>query len=434
MSAFKVLRVILDAENSQRLLFEDGFPGSVDEVIQEVKRQCNLNYTFRLQFMDEHFDNAFINLTRVEELSDKGTIKVIPTVNAQCDVPSLCHSVVQLPLSPPSLSVSSGSIDTDILSSSNLPSSRARWPVNFPVPQFSYDSELKLQNGNAAYKEDGTTLILDLKLKSNILETLVQEIIKYKLYCSGKELNAVAKALVSKHPCLYEKGSFTGYGGWKVSLVNKLAMYRTRLRKLGCTEVTINSLKNKPEGKTTPAASIKKPRRSEVNYCPPHPIGESDTSLERLRVELLDDVTRTNREIVKRKMEETFSYRRQEVITKEPMVQDFKTRWPAFFHMCEINAEFKRITTMLLQSRFLSQLDIHTDKMIKLFKKRGGVIGTKLKHILENIEKARTENTEVLRKLILEGLCIYLQEDPAHLFREYEELLEDCNREMKQTL
>ncbi|XP_078804610.1 uncharacterized protein LOC144992433 [Oryzias latipes] len=195
-------------------------------------------------------------------------------------------------------------------------------------------------------------------------------------------------------------------------------MYRTQLRKLGCTEVTINSLKMKPEGKTSPAASIKKPRRSEVNYCPPHPIGESNTSLERLRVELLDDVTRTSREIIKRKMEKTFSYRRREVISEEPMVQDFKTRWPALFHMSEINAEFRRITTMLLQSRFLSQLDIYTDKMMNLFKKRGGVIGAKLKHILEKIEK--TEDTEVLRKLILKGLCIYLQEDPAHLFREYE--------------
>uniref|UniRef100_A0A3B3HUQ4 Uncharacterized protein n=1 Tax=Oryzias latipes TaxID=8090 RepID=A0A3B3HUQ4_ORYLA len=387
-----VLRVILDAENSQRLLFEEGFPRSVDEMVQEVKRQCNLNYTFRLQFMDEHFGNAFTNLTRVEELSDKGTIKVIRTENAQCDESSLSHSVVQPPISPLSLSMSSGSIDTDILSSDSS-SSRAMWPVNFPVPQFSYDSELKLQRGNAAYKNDGTTLIPDPKLKSNILETLVQEIIKYKLYCSGKELNAVAKALVSQHPCLSERGSFTGHGGWKASLVNKLAMYRTQLRKLGCTEVTINSLKMKPEGKTSPAASIKKPRRSEVNYCPPHPIGESDTSLERLRVELLDDVTRTSREIIKRKMEKTFSYRRREVISEEPMVQDFKTRWPALFHMSEINAEFRRITTMLLQSRFLSQLDIYTDKMMNLFKKRGGVIGAKLKHILEKIEKAIEDTT-----------------------------------------
>ncbi|XP_041840614.1 uncharacterized protein LOC121639451 isoform X2 [Melanotaenia boesemani] len=116
-------------------------------------------------------------------------------------------------------------------------------------------------------------------------------------------------------------------------------------------------------------------------------------------------------------MEKTFSYRRREVVSEEPMVQDFKARWPAFFHMSEINAEFKRITTMLLQSRFLSQLDIQTDKMIKLFRKRGGVIGTKLKHILEEIGK--TEDIEVLRKLILKGLCIYLQEDPAHLFMEY---------------
>lgn len=66
MSAFKVLRVTLDAENSQRLLLEGGFPRSVDEVVQEVKRRCNLNYTLRLQFVDEHFANAFTNLTRVE--------------------------------------------------------------------------------------------------------------------------------------------------------------------------------------------------------------------------------------------------------------------------------------------------------------------------------------------------------------------------------
>ncbi|KAG7481675.1 hypothetical protein JOB18_001839 [Solea senegalensis] len=418
MSALTVLRVILDAENSQRLLLEGGFPKSVDEVVQEVKRQCNLNYTFRLQFMDEHFGNAFTNLTRVEELKDKGTIKVIRIESSQCAEASLSHSVLQPPLSPSSVSVSSGSVDTDILSSSDSSSSRTLWPVNFPVPQFSYDSELKLERGNATYKKNGTPLIPDLKLKSNILETLVQEIIKYKVYCSGQEFNAVAKALVSKHPCLNEKGSHTGHAGWKASLANKLAMYRTQLRKLGCTEVTVNSLKNKPEGKASPAAAIKKPRRSEVNYCPPHPIGESDTSLERLRVELLADVTRTNREVIKMKMEKTFSYRRREVISKEPMVNDFKARWPAFFHLSEINAEYKRITTMLLQSRFLSQLDIHTDQLIKLFGKRGGLIGTKLKHILEEIGKS--EDTEVVRELIIKGLCVYLHEDPAHLFMEYE--------------
>lgn len=120
----------------------------------------------------------------------------------------------------------------------------------------------------------------------------------------------MVKALVSKHSCLSEQGSLTGYVGWKASLANKLAMDCTQLRKLGCTEETINSLKNNPQGKASPAAAIKKPWRSEGNYYPPHPIGESDTSLERPRVELLGDVTRTNRQVIRRKMEKTFSSRR----------------------------------------------------------------------------------------------------------------------------
>lgn len=66
---------MLDAENSQSLLFEGGFPWSLDEVVQGIKRQCNLNYTFRLQFMG----------TKVEELKEKGTIKVIQIESSQCD-------------------------------------------------------------------------------------------------------------------------------------------------------------------------------------------------------------------------------------------------------------------------------------------------------------------------------------------------------------
>lgn len=46
---------------------------------------------------------------------------------------------------------------------------------------------------------------------------------------------------------------------------------------------------------------------------------------------------------------------------------------------------------MLLQSKFLSQLDIHKERMIKLFQKRGGVIGNKLKHILEEIGKTSVD-------------------------------------------
>lgn len=66
-----------------------------------------------------------------------------------------------------------------------------------------------------------------------------------------------------------------------------------------------------------------------MNYCPPYPIGESEESLEQLRVELLSDVKRrNNRETVRSKMDKTFASRRYEVVRDTPMIKDFQARWP----------------------------------------------------------------------------------------------------------
>ena len=56
-------------------------------------------------------------------------------------------------------------------------------------------------------------------------------------------MEQVAQSLIKKQPCRTEKGSSSGYDGWKMT------NYRTQLRKLGRPEVTVNSLKNKPVGK-----------------------------------------------------------------------------------------------------------------------------------------------------------------------------------------
>ena len=61
-------------------------------------------------------------------------------------------------------------------------------------------------------------------LKSNILEGSIQEILKYIVELTDREFNMVDKAFISKHPCLTEKGSVTGYKCWKASLKNKLAV------------------------------------------------------------------------------------------------------------------------------------------------------------------------------------------------------------------
>ncbi|XP_070406382.1 uncharacterized protein [Nothobranchius furzeri] len=285
-------------------------------------------------------------------------------------------------------------------------------------------TEIKLQRGNAKYKEDGTFLIPDLKLKHNILECLTQEIVRFKVYVTDKEFNSVGEALIAKHPCLSERGSITGYAGWKVSLKNKLAMYRTQLRKLGCPEVVVNSAKNKSAGQSA-ASGIKRPRRCEVNYCPPYPAGETDQSLESLRISLLLDIKKkNNRDVVRKKMERSFAYRRLEVVRDTPMVQDVKARWPALFDINEINAEFKRITTIPLQSRFLSQLDVVSAKLQKLFEKRGGQIGQRLLKMMEPVAQ-NEDDVDLGRECIIKALCVYLNEDPDNLVREFAAADED---------
>ena len=61
---------------------------------------------------------------------------------------------------------------------------------------------------------------------------------------------------------------FNGMGASSYLYTEKKSVQFTHLRKLGCPEVMMNSLKHKGEGKTSAAFGIKRPRWSEVNYCP----------------------------------------------------------------------------------------------------------------------------------------------------------------------
>ncbi|XP_030581535.1 uncharacterized protein LOC115777712 isoform X2 [Archocentrus centrarchus] len=81
-------------------------------------------------------------------------------------------------------------------------------------------------------------------------------------------------------------------------------------------------------------------------------------------------------------MDKTFALRRQEVVGEAPMIADFKTRWPALFHVREVSAEFKRITTIHLQSTFFSRVDAHSANLMKAYAKKGGVQGRKIKTIM----------------------------------------------------
>lgn len=196
---------------------------------------------------------------------------------------------------------------------------------------------MQLQSANQAFISNGVLLNPGHKLKSDILESLAEQIIQFKAYPSNLEIESVAEALIIAHPCLREQGSFSGFYGWKISLKYKMANYRTKLRNLGCPELSINSLKHKPADRCQPAYDVKKPRKAEVHFCPPYPAGETQDTLEGERLALLSEVKkRHNDKVVKEKMAKTFAYRRQEVVRDKPMIAEFKIRWPGLFTVAEV--------------------------------------------------------------------------------------------------
>ncbi|XP_029992693.1 uncharacterized protein LOC115421082 [Sphaeramia orbicularis] len=239
-------------------------------------------------------DDQFMNLSSTSELEDKATVKVvhIPSETTSSnpltrDTSSTSPSTISdgsttIPGTPSSVSSSSHEAndsdsysinDTIILSS---PETRScSWPKLFVVPRFSYCAEMMLHTGNNEFSANGTLLSPTPKTRSDILEGLAEEIMKYTAYPKDEQLEEVPKALIQSHPCLLEKGTRSGCCGWKHYLKIKMMNFRSKLSQAGYPEVAVSSLKNKRNGQEKPAANIKKPRKAEVNFCPNMPRGET---------------------------------------------------------------------------------------------------------------------------------------------------------------
>ncbi|KAK7919333.1 hypothetical protein WMY93_010617 [Mugilogobius chulae] len=410
------LRIILKPDDTRKLLLRDGIPNTMEQLMDEVRKVCGLNGEFRLQYQDKDFGDALVNLTSTDELEDLSTIKVIP-ISDECSQRS---DVIVLEDAQSPLSLSWHSDDTEILSSpsSSVSTRSEMWPREFPIPKFSYDTELQLEKGNAEYRANKTRFEHSTKTKSDILEKVAEEIFKFKAYPTDADYSEVAEALIKKHPCLSEPGSYNGCYGWKQRLKTKMGNYRTQLKGTGCSELLVNSLKSKTPEDALPAKNVKRPRRGEANHIPDLPTGETQEKLENERLSLLTDIKkRDNRAVIKDKMAKTFSLRRREIVEKELGVEELRERWPALFTVDEINAEFLRITTVPLQTRFLASLDKHYSKLIELIRRKGGVIREKTQEILKVLDLSLEAN--IKRECLLKCLILYLGEDPNQMIKEY---------------
>ncbi|TKS90290.1 hypothetical protein D9C73_024421 [Collichthys lucidus] len=192
-----VLCVCVATDVAMKLILTER-PQSVEELknIMQEKFKPRLDCDFTLQYEDPDFNGQLSVLMDIQELPEKGTLKV---VRSESDVSS------------------TGSSGTDILPHVPLRQRQKNWPDCFPVPTFSYEVEHVCAQGNAAFESSGKTLKLTRAQKHNILENMAETMYNFKPYPHDKEVGMAAEALVTAHPCLREHGSKNGWYGWKTT-------------------------------------------------------------------------------------------------------------------------------------------------------------------------------------------------------------------------
>nr|XP_020483649.1 uncharacterized protein LOC109978764 isoform X2 [Labrus bergylta]XP_020516972.1 uncharacterized protein LOC110006084 isoform X2 [Labrus bergylta] len=298
------------------------------------------------------------------------------------------------------------------------PERTQRWPDVCPVPAFSYEVELILVEGNLNHERTGKTLKLSRGQKHDILETLASKMHSFKAYPSDKDISVVAEALVTTHPCLKEPGTQTGWYGWKNSLKFKMGNFCTKLSRAGYSEVAVNSGKrsrNNPD-KQSPHTDIKRPKRAEVNFLPNFPKGEDGSSLERQRLQIVDEVIRTDKNLplIAKLMQTTFSLRRKEVINDDLPVGEI--------------LEFHRITNINLKNHFYSELDRHVPRLQSLFRKkaaRTGKVSEVLDQLFNTYDRQEQVDVNVLRAAVLRALPTYLHEDDSGFLKLWDALSDE---------
>ncbi len=205
-------RVILDHDINKLCL--PGMPHTVKDLEATIKQKIGISMDISLQRKDQDFDD-FVTLSSIDDLKDRDTLKVVyvpPVILfTNVDIPelptedcSVSRSVSEnYSVSQPSTSSGSISAESDdtVILSPRSPGMHKPWPIEFPIPRFSYNTEIVLQNGNENYLRDGSLLCKEKSypgVKSNILECLAELIFSYTPYPSDAHRCAVAEALIKK--------------------------------------------------------------------------------------------------------------------------------------------------------------------------------------------------------------------------------------------
>uniref|UniRef100_A0A669BEH6 Uncharacterized protein n=1 Tax=Oreochromis niloticus TaxID=8128 RepID=A0A669BEH6_ORENI len=377
------MRVILTEADIRKVILHSR-PSTVKDLITKLRESLGLQYNFSLQFQDPEFNNELCNLTDLQELPEKPTIKVLPVFDL-------------VPVSSDDVFSDTSTADTEILSHSPQ-DRREPWPEFFDIPTFSVDVEYRLRQADLLFMSEGTHLKVSKELKHEILERLAESMYSYTAYPTAAQFESVATALINKHPCLQERGSVTRCCGWKNSLKHKMGNYRTKRRQSGCLDVAVNAGKRGRHSSDGQPANkrIKKAKKGEINYLPNFPDGFDQAALEEARKDLADEMQKRtpNGLLVKQKMDQTFALRRKEVVFME----------------------FSRIVGKNLKQEFYENIDQHSPRFLELFRSKRGNVG-QFRLICYSVSFPKTTDPTAIRTQVLRGLPIILGDNPSTFFK-----------------
>uniref|UniRef100_A0AAZ1WZ95 Uncharacterized protein n=1 Tax=Oreochromis aureus TaxID=47969 RepID=A0AAZ1WZ95_OREAU len=390
------MRVILTEADIRKVILHSR-PSTVKDLITKLRESLGLQYNFSLQFQDPEFNNELCNLTDLQELPEKPTIKVLPVFDL-------------VPVSSDDVFSDTSTADTEILSHSPQ-DRREPWPEFFDIPTFSVDVEYRLRQADLLFMSEGTHLKVSKELKHEILERLAESMYSYTAYPTAAQFESVATALINKHPCLQERGSVTRCCGWKNSLKHKMGNYRTKRRQSGCLDVAVNAGKRGRHSSDGQPANkrIKKAKKGEINYLPNFPDGFDQAALEEARKDLADEMQkRTPNGLL--------------VVDSEPPINMMVKRWPALFTEDQVFMEFSRIVGKNLKQQFYENIDRHSPRFLELFRSKRGI-----RLICYSVSFPKTTDPTAIRTQVLRGLPIILgtilqpsskQESDADFFRD----------------
>ncbi|XP_035223567.1 uncharacterized protein LOC118196249 isoform X2 [Stegodyphus dumicola] len=274
---------------------------------------------------------AFCDLEHIEEIENFCRIKVLDLD----DVASKSNSSPE-----PSTNIISH-IEMSILNKNNLRKKPWRNGLDFEISKdsFSVISRNELQKAETEYNSSLKLHKASHKLKREILDILSKELSDYSLYPTDEMYANVTKKLIKNFPSLQDPIVGDGISCWKIALKYRMQEIR---RKCKCNETSINSGKRSRSitlqldlnANKSPLQNggIKKARRGEVNYAPDFPDGENESTLQQHQEQMNREWMKKdfNRIFINQKMEVTFSFRRQQIISRIKM-SEIKEQWPALF-------------------------------------------------------------------------------------------------------